>query len=228
VNYLKRLFEYKDTVEALLPRPANPRQSALGEFIVNVLGHLKHNLESKAKREKKSSLANIFLLNNYHYMLKTIRMSEIVSVMASASKFLAEYEKLFDEQMDIYVSSWNKAADYVTITVDDKRIQGRPPSHRERKFIKKKLGDFNSEIEEQFHTQKAFSVPDLDLQNKLRQDAAAKVVPLYTKFLAMYADVPFSKNKGKHLRYSAETLQAMLNSFFEGKAEAKKTSKFKF
>eukprot|EP00026_Physarum_polycephalum_P001000 Phypoly_transcript_01001.p1 GENE.Phypoly_transcript_01001~~Phypoly_transcript_01001.p1 ORF type:complete len:708 (-),score=122.75 Phypoly_transcript_01001:98-2221(-) len=227
VHYLKRLFEYKDTVEALLPRPANSKQSALGEFIINVLTHLRNNLESKAKREKKASLANIFLLNNYHYMLKTIRTSEIISVI-STSKFLQEYEQLFDEQMDIYISSWNKAADYVTITVDDKRIQGRAPSTKEKKFIKKKLGEFNAEIEEQFHTQKTFSVPDTDLQNKLRQDAIAKLVPLYSKFLAMYADVPFSKNKGKHLRYSAETLQQMLNKFFEGQAEAKKSSKFKF
>jgi hypothetical protein len=123
----------------------------------------------------------------------------------------------------------------VTITVDDKRIQGRAPSTKEKKFIKKKLGvfsrfptflfspfllflfflsfylslstytkftkEFNAEIEEQFHTQKTFSVPDTDLQNKLRQDAIAKLVPLYSKFLSMYADVPFSKNKGKHLRY---------------------------
>ena len=129
------------------------------------------------------------------------------------------------------LSSWNKAADYVTITVDDKRIQGRPPSHREKKFIKKKLGvhsfslpttpslsfsfpsprsqriqEFNAEIEEQFHTQKTFSVPDTDLQMKLRQDAIAKLVPLYAKFLTMYADVPFSKNKGKHLRYVSLSL----------------------
>jgi len=228
VNYLKRLFEYKDTVETLLPRPTNPRQSSLGEFIIGVLSYLRNNLESKAKREKKSSLANIFLLNNYHYMLKTIRTSEIISVISGANQFLEEYEKLFDEQLAIYSSSWDKAADYITITVDDKRITGRLPSSKEKKFIKNKLDNFNAEIEEQFHTQKTFSVPDTDLQLKLRQDAKEKIIPLYSKFLSWYADVPFSKNKGKHLRYSAETLGQMLDKFFEGQADARKTSKFKF
>lgn len=111
--------------------------------------------------------------------------------------------------------------------MDDKRITGRAPSHREKKHIKKKLDviispsiptlsllifillllkDFNAEIEDQFHTQKTFAVPDEDLQHKLREDAAAKLVPLYSKFLAMYADVPFSKNKGKHLRYFSFSL----------------------
>jgi len=89
------------------------------------------------------------------------------------------------------------------------------------------LNTFNSEVEEQFHTQKNFSVPDADLQKKLRSDTKSKILPLYVSFMDRYSEVPFSKNKGKYFRYSPETLEQMLDHYFEGNDEAKR-SKFKF
>jgi len=40
---------------------------------VRTLSELKNNLSGRAKKEKKAILSNIFLLNNYHYILKTVK-----------------------------------------------------------------------------------------------------------------------------------------------------------
>jgi hypothetical protein len=65
------------------------------------LNELKVNLASRAKKEKKS-LGNIFLLNNYNHILKTVKGSELFSIIANQSDFTKEYEKAIAEQRDIY------------------------------------------------------------------------------------------------------------------------------
>ncbi len=53
------------------------------------------------------------------------------------------------------------------------------------------------------------------LQQELRDLAKQTVVPVYREFLKRYADVPFSKNRGKYERYSCETLEKMIDGFFQ-------------
>ena len=51
------------------------------------------------------------------------------------------------------------------------------------------------------------------------------IEPLYTKFYSTYSNVPFSKNKGKYVRYTKETITSMLKQLFEGQEEEQKTGK---
>jgi hypothetical protein len=69
---------------------------------VRILGELKENLANKAKKEKKSDLSTIFLLNNYHYIQKTIQNSELWSLIPNRAAFLDEYARAINEQRDIY------------------------------------------------------------------------------------------------------------------------------
>lgn len=41
------------------------------------------------------------------------------------------------------------------------------------------------------------------------------IVKPYTLFYDTYANIPFSKNKGKYVQYSKETLEAIINKSFE-------------
>jgi len=161
-------------------------------------------------------------------MLKTIRTSEIMTIMSQSSKLLEEYEKAYEEQLNIYTVTWDKAADLLTLKPEEKKNSSKPLTSKEKSSIKSRLSGFNTEMEEQFHTQKNFSVPDADLQTKLRSAAKSKIIPLYTQFMTRYSDTQFTKNPGKYLRYSAETLDQMLDRFFEGNAGKDKKSKFKF
>ena len=50
-------------------------KNAVGEFYVRVLTALRENLEAKARRKEKKgeALSAVFLLNNYHYIVKTVQ-----------------------------------------------------------------------------------------------------------------------------------------------------------
>jgi hypothetical protein len=60
-------------------------------------------LASKANKEKKSTLATVFLLNNYYYIQKALKESELHTLLAGKSlELLKEYDKNMSEQRDIY------------------------------------------------------------------------------------------------------------------------------
>jgi exocyst complex protein 7 len=61
------------------------------------------DIEIKAKGYKKSVFSSVFLLNNYHYILKSIRASELSDVVEEP--VLAQISKLLSKQMDIYKST---------------------------------------------------------------------------------------------------------------------------
>jgi hypothetical protein len=52
---------------------------------VRVLSDLFENLEAKAKKAKRSSLAHIFLLNNYHFIWKTIKQSNLLAEVGEST-----------------------------------------------------------------------------------------------------------------------------------------------
>lgn len=61
-----------------------------------------------------------------------------------------------------------------------------------------------------------FFIADDDLRAALRGELMALLVPPYKQFLSKYGNEDFAKKKDKYLKYSAESLEAMIGKFFEG------------
>jgi len=79
---------------------------------VNVISALKANLDEKARRDKRSSsLSNIFLLNNYHFIFKSVSNSQLANEVGPHA--IAMYQDWVNEQLKIYRSSWDKLLDYL-------------------------------------------------------------------------------------------------------------------
>lgn len=69
---------------------------------VRVLSDLFENLEAKAKKAKRSSLAHIFLLNNYHFIWKTIKQSNLLAEVGEST--LREYFNLYEKEKKAYMT----------------------------------------------------------------------------------------------------------------------------
>ena len=60
--------------------------------------NLKNNLEGKAKKEKRVDLGNIFLLNNFQYILSNVRKNNLLE-MKDMSEWVVQFEKAITNQI---------------------------------------------------------------------------------------------------------------------------------
>jgi hypothetical protein len=69
--------------------------------LVAVLTGLKENLDEKARKDKKvASLANVFLLNNFHFIWRSVENSELAPELGQRSAEV--YRSWADEQKEAY------------------------------------------------------------------------------------------------------------------------------
>ena len=101
---------------------------------VTALGYLSASLEGNAKGYKKSALAAVFLLNNYHYVLKYLKQPGVQVLTGSAA--VSQYTELVALQTDAYQSrcvaragAW-RGAGARALTGSARPRQGRARSRR--------------------------------------------------------------------------------------------------
>merc|ERR1739838_47363 len=83
------------------------------------------------------------------------------------------------------------------------------------KVIKDKFSGFNKEIEDISTTQKKYSIPDVELRESLKRDNKEYILPKYNSFYEKYANVQFSKNTEKYIKYSPAQVSGLIGSFFD-------------
>jgi exocyst complex protein 7 len=96
-------------------------------------------------------------------------------------------------------------------------------SAKTRNTIKRRFQSFNDEFSELYATQWRYLIADDELREQMRCEVINTVLPPYRIFFSKYANIDFSKNKTKYVRYTPEILQQMLNRLFEGATKIKKT-----
>jgi len=170
-----------------------------------------------------------FLLNNFHYIMKTMKQSKIWNLLTPQiqNSFISEYENLVGEQRSIYKASLKGAVQFLTI---DEKLQEpklkKTLNSKEKKLVKQKYEGFNTEIEELFSTLKLYVLPDDDLRKQIREDGRTLILPLYHEFTTSFPESMFTKTQGKYFRYSQETLDSMLQKCFSGEFTVQKKKLF--
>lgn len=186
---------------------------------------LSSNLETKAKGYKKSNavsatdknantrpiLSTIFLLNNYHYIVKVVRSHPALQQMVGTDS-VTQIDKRLRQELDVYMQSWQPL---LTTLMDTTILQQGQLSKADRQVIKDKFRKFNDEFEECYKSQKKYAVPDLDLRAQLIKDIKQIVVPMYTRFLDKYSKTQFTENPGKYLKFDVNTMEMLINKFFD-------------
>ncbi|XP_077980769.1 exocyst complex component 7-like isoform X2 [Glandiceps talaboti] len=231
-------LDYVETAGAMLAGGAGVKESGqatpeankkrVSIYITKVLGALGLNLDQKTKTYADSHLGAIFLLNNYHYILKSLQRSGMIKLIKKNNSNVENYyEETILEQKRQYSKSWSKVLTYIlevhkptssqrTSTPD---LGGHTKlKDKDRQNIKDKFKGFNTEYEDIYRIQKAYAIPDSELRESLIKDNKEFILPIYKLFREKYATVQFTKNPEKYIKYSEEQVKQMMDKFFDTSA----------
>ncbi|KAF9398196.1 exocyst complex component exo70, partial [Podila epigama] len=218
LNYVKRLMAYQPMVESILTligdgnwnnpeAGANRRSQAANP---DVLEALVQNIDGKSKFYKKSqTLTQLFLLNNYFYISKSVRtypgLLDLINGPDAGNGpntnnlTSAVYERPLKQNVDLYQDNWKPCVEHLmdVTYVHDGGVQHVLNSNQ-RQMVKDKFKNFNHDFEELWKTQKQYVIPDQDLRAMVLKDVHQIMIPMYEKFLNKYSSnnssYEFTKN----------------------------------
>merc|ERR1719187_3135406 len=233
--YLEQLVEYMDTIAEilgqdaaynqavlLLPRrilPQDRPQALLGLYIKKVLVQLNLTLVNKSDTYTDQFLKAVFRLNNNVYIERSLARSGLLDVVSlSAPECQQNYDEMIVEQKRLYSQSWERVLNFIWSADDIPSAILQAPGKLSDKYcriIKDKFSGFNKEIEDISSTQKHYSIPDVELRESLKRDNKEYILPKYNSFYEKYANVQFSKNTDKYIKYSPAQVSGLIESFFD-------------
>ncbi|KAL9227742.1 hypothetical protein vseg_003394 [Gypsophila vaccaria] len=221
INYVKFLFDYQSTLKQLFQEfsSENP-DSQLSEVTARIMQALQNNLDGKSKQYKDPSLTQLFLMNNIHYIVRSVRRSEAKDLLGD--DWVQRHRRIVQQHANQYKRiSWSKILQFLTVQPADssggKSTLDATPS-LSRAMVKDRYKNFNLQFEELHQRQSQWTVPDSELRESLRLAVAEVLLPAYRSFIKRYGPmIEGGKNPQKYIRYSPEDLDRMLSEFFEGK-----------
>ncbi|KAH9251308.1 hypothetical protein BASA81_010866 [Batrachochytrium salamandrivorans] len=223
MNTLKRLLDFASGMAHVISssegKPGSLPVSSFPDFISKMIDALLTDLEISSRGYKKTTLTTLFLLNNYHYILKGIKSCKLADNVSS--NVIDTIEKSIKKQLDVYRNSWMPLIEYLMDTTkisDQKIITTLSKQHRE--VIKERFRGFNKDFDELFQTQKAYAIPDVELRAQVVKEVKQVLLPMYNRFYDRYIETDFSKNKEKYIKYDKDTLTVTLEKFFDASSEA--------
>ncbi|KAL1920762.1 uncharacterized protein VTP21DRAFT_11397 [Calcarisporiella thermophila] len=230
VNYLKRILDYRPTVESLLEvigdgawnNPEGnelylpdtrgpPGNEMLRHFCVDVMDALVTTLTTRSKSYKRPALAAIFLMNNFRHIVRQIRSCGLESLLEPTG-CVERYERMTKKQMDAYQDTWNPILENL---MDVTPVRGGGLRSNDKQSVKERFKNFNTDFEELHRTQRAYAIPDTELRQQVIADVRRVIMPLYTRFLDRHQQTEFSKNPQKYIRYDRDQLDRLLYQLFD-------------
>jgi len=238
ILFLEQLLDYVETISAVLTQDTSYNQTLLrlprkisvserghalvGIYIKKVLVQLNLTLVNKSDSYPDPFLKAVFRLNNNQYILKSIQRSGLLEVVKLAEPDCEEhYLDMILEQKRLYSQSWARVLGYIWSADDIPVAILQAPGKLDDRYcriIKEKYAGFNKEIDEISGTQKSYSIPDVELRESLKRDNKEYICPKYNSFFEKYANVPFTKNHDKYVRYTPAQVSSLIDSFFDAAA----------
>ncbi|MCD7457440.1 hypothetical protein HAX54_035088 [Datura stramonium] len=225
INYVKFLFDYQSTLKQLFQEFENgDSNSQLAAVTMRIMQALQTNLDGKSKQYKDPALTNLFLMNNIHYMVRSVRRSEAKDLLGD--DWVQRHRRVVQQHANQYKRiAWAKILQCLSIQGltssgggNSMGVDGQNSSGVSRALVKERLKTFNIQFEDLHQRQSQWTVPDTELRESLRLAVAEVLLPAYRSFIKRFGPmVENGKNPQKYIRYSAEDLERMLGEFFEGK-----------
>ncbi|KAL6844318.1 hypothetical protein ACP4OV_025991 [Aristida adscensionis] len=228
INYVKFLFDYQSTLKQLFQefKREDGTGSELAAVTMSIMQALQNNLEAKAKQYKDPALMHIFLMNNIHYIVKSVRRSEAKDLLGD--DWIQRHRRIVQQNANQYRRiAWSKVLQCLSgqgLTSSGGSGQvgsdGGNSSGASRAAVKERFRSFNMLFEEIYQKQCGWSVPDTELRESLRLAVAEILLPAYRSFLKRFGPlIENSKAPGKYVRHTPEQLELLLGNLFEGKQE---------
>lgn len=234
IIFLEPLLDYADTAGAMLllhgeqaaPSEAvDPKKSKmrLADYITKTLSALGLNLTIKAETYSDPTLRPVFMLNNYHYILKSLKRSGLLDLIHTWNKDVGQfYEDRINEQKKLYSESWSRVMHYITEVhepISQQRIQAMENSKlkdKEKQNIKDKFSGFNKkELKDILKIQKGYAIPDPELREQMKKDNKDFIIPAFRMFLDKFKRLNFTKNPEKYIKYSVQDVAEVVDKLFD-------------
>eukprot|EP00047_Mylnosiga_fluctuans_P015112 m.43424 g.43424 ORF g.43424 m.43424 type:complete len:671 (-) comp5781_c0_seq1:1113-3125(-) len=224
LGFMMQVHEYAEVVgNVLLPRredtlsfAATPESSrALGKYLASVLDTLQVNLARASRQYEHEALRAVFLMNNYDYLLRFLATAPFRDLVLKQNAQLEDRlrDDIQSQRQDYLGATWHTFRD--TLALSDYH-EGNI-TKKEKEDIKTRYTRFNDDFDRTVHEQQAFSVPNEQLRQTLRQANTDLLLPLFKRFDMHYRHSGFSaKNPQKYLRFTPDEVQERLSTFFEG------------
>lgn len=237
IIFLTQLQDYGETAGAMLlmhGEQANPSanitpdscKNKVAFFMTQVLSALGLNLSNKAETYSDPGMKPIFMLNNFNYILKSLKNTGLLELLLLQNKEVARfYNEQITEQKRIYSESWSKVLHYILEMDKPMSLQRAHQmdstvklKDKERQNIKDKFTGFNKELEDIHRIQKGYAIPDSELRQQLIAENKEFLVPRYRMFYDKYSVLNFTRNRTKYVKYNVEVVSKMLDNFFDASA----------
>lgn len=219
INYVKFLFDYQSTLKQLFQDfDASDPDAQLAVVTTRIMQALQTNLDGKSKQYRDPALTQLFLMNNIHYIVRSVRRSEAKDLLGD--DWVQIHRRIVQQHANQYKRiSWAKILQCLTVQASGSGgASGDASSGLSRAMVKDRFKTFNIQFEELHQRQSQWTVPDSELRESLRLAVAEVLLPAYRSFIKRFGPmVENGKNPQKYIRYSPEDLERMLNEFFEGK-----------
>ncbi|KAJ1384781.1 Exocyst complex component Exo70 [Sesbania bispinosa] len=218
INYVKFLYDYQSTLKQLFQEfDPNDPESQLGSVTTRIMQALQNNLDGKSKQYRDPALTQLFLMNNIHYIVRSVRRSEAKDMLGD--DWVQIHRRIVQQHANQYKRiSWAKILQCLTVQGANSSGGGDSNSGVSRAMIKDRFKTFNIQFEELHQRQSQWTVPDSELRESLRLAVAEVLLPAYRSFLKRFGPmIENGKNPQKYIRYSPENLEQMLGEFFESK-----------
>ncbi|KAH7441329.1 hypothetical protein KP509_03G034000 [Ceratopteris richardii] len=223
INYVKFLFDYQVTLRQLFGEDemVEPAKSQLAAATVKIMAALQTNLDGKSKLYRDPALAHVFLMNNIHYMVKSVRRSEAKDVLGE--DWVQRHRRIVQQHAQNYKRvAWSKVLQSLSVqglTSSGSGLgnEGSMSTGVSRTMLKDRFKTFNFQFEELYQRQIQWFVPDVELRESLRLTVAEVLLPAYRSFLKRFGSLmDGGKNPQKYVKYTPEQLDTMLGELFEG------------
>ncbi|XP_078154947.1 exocyst complex component EXO70A1-like [Carex rostrata] len=220
INYVKFLFDYQSTLKQLFQEfeTGVENESQLAIVTNRIMQALQSNLDGKSKQYKDSALTYLFLMNNIHYMVRSVRRSEAKDILGD--DWIQRHRRIVQQNANQYKRvAWAKILQTLSVQgMSSGSSLGNDSSGVSRAMIKERFKSFNMQFEELHIKQSQWTVPDPELRESLRLAVAEVLLPAYRSFAKRFGPlVENGKNPQKYIKYSPEELDRLLGELFEGK-----------
>nr|XP_018676000.1 PREDICTED: exocyst complex component EXO70A1-like isoform X3 [Musa acuminata subsp. malaccensis] len=228
INYVKFLFDYQSTLKQLFQEcvTGDKTESQLAIVTMRIMQALQSNLDNKSKQYKDPALTYLFLMNNIHYMVRSLSRSEAKDILGD--DWVQRHRRIVQQNANQYKRvAWAKILQTLSIqgltpsgSSSALGSEGANNSGVSRASIKEsRFKSFNVQFEELHQRQSQWTVPDQELREYLRLAIAEVLLPAYRSYIKRFGPlVENGKNPLKYIRYTPEDLERMLSEFFEGKS----------
>ncbi|KAK6156239.1 hypothetical protein DH2020_010487 [Rehmannia glutinosa] len=194
INYVKFLFDYQSTLKQLFQEfeTRDDSTSQLAVVTMRIMQALQTNLDGKSKQYRDTSLTHLFLMNNIHYMVRSVRRSEAKDLLGD--DWVQRHRRVVQQHANQYKRiAWAKILQCLSVQGltssgggSSVSADGGNSSGVSRAIIKDRLKTFNIQFEELHQKQSQWTVPDTELRESLRLAVAEVLLPAYRSFIKRF------------------------------------------